>query len=295
MMRVKVFAPAKINLGLEILEKLDNGYHAVDMVMQSISLSDEIIVERSLNEEIVVECSKDIGCSFEKNLAYKAAKIFMEYIGIENLGIKIYISKNIPQGAGLGGGSADAAAVLYALNLLLKRNISQSEMLKLACKIGSDVPFCFLGGCAHATGLGTTLISVPSLRDCFIVVVKPDISVCTKDAYDMCDKLRIDKFKNHRNLIKYLKTGDVTGVSENIFNRFEEVLNNSQIFEIKEDLCKNGALGTSMSGSGSAVFGLFSNKTEAASCEKNLKGYYNQTFLCKPLSHGVYGKNMSIT
>ena len=94
-MRVKVFAPAKINLGLEILEKLDNGYHAVDMVMQSISLSDEIIVERSLNKEIVVECSKDIGCSFEKNLAYKAAKIFMEYIGIENLSRR----KGVLQGA----------------------------------------------------------------------------------------------------------------------------------------------------------------------------------------------------
>lgn len=294
-MSVKIFAPAKINLGLEILGKLDNGYHEVDMIMQSISLYDEINVEKSLNSEVIVECSRDIGCPLEKNLAYKAAKIFLKYVGRENLGINIYISKNIPQGAGLAGGSADAAGVLYGLNLLLKTNISQLEMLNLACKIGSDVPFCLMGGCAHATGLGTTLVPISSLREGFIVVVKPDISVCTKDAYDACDKLNINEFKNHKNLIKFLKAGDITGVSENIFNRFEEVLNNNEIFEIKKNLCKNGALGASMSGSGSAVFGLFSDRDEAIECEKNLKKYYSQTFLCKPLNHGVFETNISIT
>lgn len=287
-MNIKVYAPAKINLNLEILGKLNNGYHKVDMIMQSIGLCDEITVKKSSNTELSVCCSQDIGCSQEKNLAYKAAREFLKYIGEKNSGIRINILKNIPHGAGLAGGSADAAAVFYALNLFFNTKINNAEILNLANKIGSDVPFCFLGGCAHATEDGTKLTLIPGLKNCFIVVVKPDINICTKEAYALCDNLKISKFKTSENIIELLKNNDLKKISKNIFNRFEEVLDNEEIFEIKRKLCKNGALGAIMSGSGSAVFGIFENKISAEKCKMKLGKNYKQTFLCTPLSHGVY-------
>ncbi len=290
-MNIRVFAPAKINLALEILGVLENGYHEVDMVMQSIDLCDEIIIEDASNNELIVECSKDLGCKPENNLAYKAAKKFFEYVNLKDVGVKINIVKNIPQKAGLAGGSADAAAVLYALNSFFNAKISEHELLKMGCKIGSDVPFCLKGGCLHATGIGTDLYPASSLRNCLLVVVKPKISICTKEAYALCDSYKSLKLKRTESLIKCLQNQDVYGVSKNIFNRFEEVLNNSEILNIKESLCLNGALGACMSGSGSAVFGIFQDKNKAIECSKKLKKIYNQTFLCKPLDHGVYFSN----
>lgn len=289
-MNIRVFAPAKINLALEILGALENGYHEVDMVMQSIDLCDEIIIDDAPNN-IIVECNKNLGCKLENNLAYKAAKNFFEYTSLKNIGIKISIIKNIPQEAGLAGGSSDAAAVLYALNSFFDAKVSEQELLKLGCEIGSDVPFCLKGGCLHATGIGTNLHPVTSLKNCFLVVVKPKISICTKEAYALCDSHKSLKLKSTKNLIKCLKNQNIQGVAENIFNRFEEVLNNIEILNIKESLCLNGALGACMSGSGSAVFGIFEDKNKAIECIKKLKKIYNQTFLCKPLDHGVYFSN----
>lgn len=287
-MKIKIFAPAKINLGLEILKKRTDGYHEVDMVMQSINLCDEIIIENITEDKIIVECDKDIGCSMEKNLAYKAAKVFLNHAHIQGAGFKIKIVKKIPQEAGLAGGSADAAAVLYALNIITNSNISKSEMVNMASEIGSDVPFCLVGGCVKATGSGTQMHSISSLSNCFLVVVKPQISICTRKAYALFDDFGIREFKNHNNLIKSLCESDINGISKNIFNRFEEIINNSEISLIKEELRFNGALGTAMSGSGSAVFGIFKDKSTALKCLNKLEKNYKQIFLCEPIKHGVY-------
>lgn len=287
-MKIKIFAPAKINLGLEILKRRTDGYHEVDMVMQSINLCDEIIVENIAADKIIVECDKDIGCSMEKNLAYKAAKIFLNHAHIQGAGFKIKIVKKIPQEAGLAGGSADAAAVLYALNIITNSNISKSDMINMASEIGSDVPFCLVGGCVQATGCGTQMRSISSLSNCFLVVVKPEISICTREAYALFDDFDISEFKNHNNLIKSLYESDINGISENIFNRFEEIINNSEISLIKEKLRFNGALGAAMSGSGSAVFGIFKDKSTALKCLNKLEKNYKQVFLCEPIEHGVY-------
>ncbi len=287
-MYIRVFAPAKINLALEILGVLENGYHEVDMVMQSIDLCDEIIIEDTSNNELIVECNKDLSCKPENNLAYKAAKKFFDYTGLKDIGVKINILKNIPQRAGLAGGSTDAAAVLYALNSFFEAKISEHELSELGCKIGSDVPFCLKGGCLHATGTGTNLYLIPSLKNCFLVVVKPKISICTKKAYTLYDSYKSLKLKSTENIIKCLKSQNLHGVSKNIFNRFEEVLNNTEILNIKKSLCSNGALGACMSGSGSAVFGIFEDKNKAIECIKKLKKIYSQIFLCKPLDHGIY-------
>ena len=283
-----MFAPAKINLGLEILKKRTDGYHEVDMVMQSINLCDEIIIENITEDKIIVECDKDIGCSMEKNLAYKAAKVFLNHAHIHGSGFKIKIVKKIPQEAGLAGGSSDAAAVLYALNMITNSNISKSDMINIASKIGSDVPFCLVGGCVHATGSGIEMYSISSLSNCFLVVVKPDISICTREAYALFDDFGISEFKNHNKLIKSLYESDINGVSKNIFNRFEEIINNSEISLIKEMLCFNGASGAAMSGSGSAVFGIFEDKSTALKCLNKLEKNYKQIFLCEPIEHGVY-------
>ncbi len=287
-MKIKIFAPAKINLGLEILKRRTDGYHEVDMVMQSINLCDEIIVENIAADKIIVECDKDIGCSMEKNLAYKAAKIFLNHAHIQGAGFKIKIVKKIPQEAGLAGGSADAAAVLYALNIITNSNISKSDMINMASEIGSDVPFCLVGGCVQATGYGTQMRSISSLSNCFLVVVKPEISICTREAYALFDDFDISEFKNNNNLIKSLYESDINGISENIFNRFEEIINNSEISLIKEKLRFNGALGAAMSGSGSAVFGIFKDKSTALKCLNKLEKNYKQVFLCEPIEHGVY-------
>ncbi len=287
-MKIKIFAPAKINLGLEILKKRTDGYHEVDMVMQSINLCDEIIVENIAENKIIVECDKDIGCSMEKNLAYKAAKVFLNYAHIQGEGFKIKIVKRIPQEAGLAGGSSDAAAVLYALNIITNSNISKSEMINMATEIGSDVPFCLVGGCVHATGCGTEMNSISSLSNCFLVVIKPEISICTSEAYTLFDNFSISEFKNHNNLIKSLYKSDINVISKNIFNRFEEIINNSEISLIKKILCFNGALGAAMSGSGSAVFGIFKDKNTALKCLNKLEKNYKQIFLCQPIEHGVY-------
>lgn len=287
-MKIKIFAPAKINLGLEILKRRTDGYHEVDMVMQSINLCDEIIVENIAADKIIVECDKDIGCSMEKNLAYKAAKIFLNHAHIQGAGFKIKIVKKIPQEAGLAGGSADAAAVLYALNIITNSNISKSDMINMASEIGSDVPFCLVGGCVQATGSGTQMRSISSLSNCFLVVVKPEISICTREAYALFDDFDISEFKNNNNLIKSLYESDINGISKNIFNRFEEIINNSEISLIKEKLRFNGALGAAMSGSGSAVFGIFKDKSTALKCLNKLEKNYKQVFLCEPIEHGVY-------
>lgn len=287
-MKIKIFAPAKINLGLEILKRRTDGYHEVDMVMQSINLCDEIIVENIAADKIIVECDKDIGCSMEKNLAYKAAKIFLNHAHIQGAGFKIKIVKKIPQEAGLAGGSADAAAVLYALNIITNSNISKSDMINMASEIGSDVPFCLVGGCVQATGSGTQMRSISSLSNCFLVVVKPEVSICTRKAYALFDDFDISEFKNHNNLIKSLCESDINGISKNIFNRFEEIINNSEISLIKEKLRFNGALGAAMSGSGSAVFGIFKDKSTALKCLNKLEKNYKQVFLCEPIEHGVY-------
>lgn len=287
-MIVKALAPAKINLGLEILGKRANGYHEVDMIMQSIDLYDEVEVEFSNNRMISVSCNKELGCKPENNIAYKAAEVFFEYTEIKNPGIIININKNIPLSAGLAGGSSDGATVLVALDFMFKSNLSNSQLLNLGAQVGSDVPFCILGGTAHAKGSGVALTPIDQLKDCFIVVVKPPISVSTKKAYELSDSIKNKVNYNFDLLIKGIKNNDLNMICKNLFNRFEEVISEEVVFSIKRDLCGLGAQGALMSGSGSSVFGLFKNENMALNCMNEMKKVYPQSFCCKPLNHGVH-------
>lgn len=285
---LKLLSPAKINLGLEIGEKNINGYHEVDMIMQSISLCDEIEISKSCDSKIDVISNKKIGCATEKNIAYRAAQEFFNYTKTQNKGIEIKIKKNIPLCAGLAGGSADGAGVIVGLNKIFETNLEISEMCEIGAKIGSDVPFCILGGTALARGRGTDLSSIGRMPKCYILVIKPDISISTSEAYSRFDNLKIIK-KHDMNLLRTsLESNNLFGICNNLYNRFEEVIDNPKIFDIKQNLKNFGALGTLMTGSGSAVYGIFDNINKAQTCIQNLKNDYDFIQLAEPMDHGAF-------
>ncbi len=287
-MGLKILAPAKINLGLEIGEKNKNGYHEVDMVMQSISLFDEMELIISSTGTIEIEIDKKLNCPPGKNIAYRAAREFFEYTKISGRGIKIKIKKSIPMFAGLAGGSADGAGVIIGLNKIFETNLELSEMCKIGEKVGSDVPFCIIGGAACARGTGTNLTSINTLPHCNILVVKPFFSVSTFEAYSRFDSMKMTKERNMNALVTALELQDLSGVCANLYNRFEEIVDNEEVFEIKNKLQKSGALGALMTGSGSAVYGVFENRGKAEICLQDLCGRYEFVSLAQPLNHGAF-------
>lgn len=287
LMDLKVLAPAKINLSLEIGNKNSSGYHEVDMVMQSISLYDEIELCLNENTKIDLSVDKNLNCPTEKNIAYKAAKKFFDYTGIKNKGINIKIKKNIPVCAGLAGGSADGAGIIIGLNKLFDTNLNPAQTQKIGAKIGADVPFCISGGTAYAYGIGTELKQLKLLPTCNIVVVKPDISISTAKSYSDFDNMEINQKYNTNPLIAALKSQNLTEICKNLFNRFEDVINEPEIFKIKNDLIKHGALNSLMTGSGSAVYGIFNDYEKAQNCVEIIKKEYPATYFTQPINHGA--------
>ena len=282
-MECTVLAPAKINLGLEILGKNNDGYHNVEMVMQTVSLYDKVTVSVTSNGDINVICDKNINCESNRNIAYRCAEEFFEYTKIKNPGITIKIAKNIPMEAGLAGGSTDGAGTLIALNKIFGTNLSTNELMNLGGKIGADIPFCIMKGTAIATGIGTDLVKISTLQDYSVVIVKPDFSISTKEAYEKSDSLDIKNHVKFDKLLKALNEGNIEKICENLFNRFESVISQNEIFHIKNKLINFGAKGALMSGSGSSVFGIFENSSKASNALEALKKEYTQVFLCRPI------------
>lgn len=285
---MKILAPAKINLGLEIGKKTMEGYHEVDMIMQSISLCDEIDLSFSSDGKISLSTDKIINCSAERNIAYRAAKEFFEYTKLKEQGIKVNIKKNIPMCAGLAGGSTDGAAVIFGLNKIFETKLKKSELCEIGARVGSDVPFCIFGGSAAAKGTGTDLTPSECIPKCHILVIKPDISISTAEAYSRFDYIKAAKKHSMESLKAALKLQSLSEVCENLFNRFEEVINNEKIFEIKQELHNFGAMGSLMTGSGSAVYGVFDDVNKAENCLKFCQNMYDFAYIAKPLNHGAY-------
>lgn len=286
-MKLKAYVPAKINLGLEILSKRPDGYHNVDMIMQSINLFDEVTVEETFDEKISVFNEKNTGCPQNEDIAFKCAGLFFKETKVPFCGIKIHIKKNIPISAGLAGGSADGAAVLVLLNHMYDKKVYLNDLLKMGEKIGADIPFCILGGTARATGKGTEIKKIPAFDDYFLVLTKPGISVCTKRAYSLFDSARIKEFKNFEKMEESLKKSDFIGFSNSLFNRFEELVQSREVFNIKKKMIDLGAASSLMSGSGPSVYGVFKDEITAFKCFSEVKKFYPQTFLCRPINHGV--------
>lgn len=281
--KLTVNANAKINLTLDITGKLPNGYHSLRSIMQSVSLHDIVSVERTNSGEIEVVCRDERIPSGEQNIAYKAAREFFEYADIVRSGVKIDIEKHIPFEAGLGGGSADAAAVISCLNKLFGCGFSQKRLCVIGAKVGADVPFCITGGTALCEGIGEIITPLSPLSCGYVLIAKGKLGISTKDAYAAIDKSDIAH--------KVWETSDFSGTPENwsIFcsNDFEAVSDNSEIMAIKSEMKSCGAVLTQMSGSGSAIFGLFGGAEKAERCREKLisSGFFAK--ICSFSKNGI--------
>lgn len=285
-MKVKVKAPAKVNLSLDVLRRRPDGYHDVSMVMQTVSLYDFVTVEQTDSGVIEVKCDyPGVPCD-ESNIVYKAAVKFFEFTKLNYTGISILIEKNIPTQAGLAGGSADGAAVILALNKLCSAHLSEGEMCEIGAKVGADIPFCIVGGTRLASGTGTDLKKLISIPKCSMVICKPDFSVSTAEAYSRIDSSNLNHPEFTAEMVKAIYARDLWMVASSVFNDFELALNLDGINEIKKIMLKAKAMGACMSGSGSAVFAIFGNEKKRDKCAQKLKESYDLVFNCEPVKQG---------
>lgn len=252
-------AYAKLNLTLDVLGKREDGYHELESVMQQITLCDDIEIDVETGEDWKVECDWEEIPTDVSNLAWKAAGVFYRSIGKDPQGITIRIKKRIPMQAGLAGGSADAAAVLRALNRHEGAPYTLEELSHLGAKVGSDVPFCVFGGTALAKGRGEKLERLPSMPQCYYCIVKPDFSVSTPELFAKMDEEEQILHPNTQGMLQALQQGDLMHVAGHVFNSMEAVVVKEypEILVIKDTLDSCGASGYAMTGSGSAVFGIF--------------------------------------
>ena len=265
-MEIKVLAPAKINLSLEVLGKRPDGYHEISTVMQTVSLYDTITLSDNDSESVTISCNYDgVPCD-DSNICAKAAYRFFDYCRMDVKGVHIDIDKKIPTQAGLAGGSSDGAAVVLGLNRLFGTGLKPGEMHEICERVGADVPFCLVGGTKLATGIGTNLKKLPSFNCSDIVICKPDsVSVSTADAYKKVDALNPHASYTDE-MIKALYSRDMFFITTTIFNDFELALSIPEVNEIKKIMLDCKARGTGMSGSGSAVFAVFTSSRRAKKC-----------------------------
>ncbi|EOR20255.1 MULTISPECIES: 4-(cytidine 5'-diphospho)-2-C-methyl-D-erythritol kinase [Clostridium] len=278
-MRSKAYA--KINISLDIIGKRADGYHLLEMIMQSIDLYDEITIEKQ-KEDITIKCNKQYVPTDEKNLAYKAAKLFKEKYNI-NDGVYIYIKKNIPVCAGLAGGSTDGATVLKIMNSLFNVNASNEELMELGLKLGADVPYCIKGGTALCEGIGEKVTELKNFKDKIIVLVKPPFGVSTRSVYQ---EFNIEKARNHPDtnlIIEAMEKDDLRLVCSNMKNLLENVTlrKHKILINIKEEMRYYGSIGTMMSGSGPTVFAFFDDMLKAQRCFEKMKEKYNDVFITR--------------
>ncbi len=276
-------APAKINLTLDVLAKRQDGYHDLESIMQTVSLADEICVEIGTGTPWELFCDReDIPCD-GRNLGWKAAVAFCEALGWDPDGLRITVKKRIPSEAGLGGGSSDAAAVLRLLNRCVPQPLSVMELAELGARVGSDVPFCVLGGTAFCEGRGERMTPMVTEHKLSYVLCKPDLAFSTPKLFAKLDGAEIRRRPDHKAMEQALKAGDPHRVGHLLCNVFEDAVNEEygDITRIKELLLHYGACGAQMTGSGSVVFGVFSTEKAALDGMEALKKDYPNTYFCK--------------
>ena len=282
-----IFEPAyaKVNLTLDVLGKRPDGYHDLQSVMQTISLRDDIEIDIGTGKPWKLLCSReDIPCD-ERNLAWKAAKVYCEAMNKDPDGLEIRITKRIPSQAGLGGGSADAAAVLRALNEHYGNPLSIMALAELGAQVGSDVPFCVVGGTAMVEGRGERIRMLPAMPDCVFVVCKPDFSISTPELFKKIDEKAIAKRPDNRAMESAILSGDLGRVAENFCNVFDPVVTEEhlELNYIKSIFNSYGSVGQQMTGSGSAVFCVVPEFEFAAVICNMLRENYPQVFIAKPV------------
>ena len=278
-------AYAKLNLTLDVLGKRDDGYHDLKSVMQTISIRDDLEIDVGTGKPWKLLCTNEDIPTDESNLAWKAAKVYCDSMNKDPDGIEIRITKRIPSGAGMGGGSADAAAVLRALNRHYGEPLSIMALAELGAQVGSDVPFCTICGTAMVEGRGERLRKLPDMPDCIFVVCKPDFSVSTPELYKKIDEVAIPKHPDNQAMESALLSGDLGKVAENVFNVFDPVVTEDhlELNYIKSIFNSYGSLNQQMTGSGSAVFAILPSFEYAAVVCNMLRDNYPQVFIAKPV------------
>lgn len=284
MAAITVEAPAKLNLTLDVLGKREDGYHEMRMVMQSVSLLDTITLERESGEGMELSTNLGFLPVDGRNLAVVAAREFEAATG-ERLGhLRIHIQKRIPVCAGTAGGSSDAAAVLRGLNRLTKQGMTLAELAEVGKRVGSDVPYCVLGGTALAEGRGEKITPLPPLPECWMVLAKPGFPISTPALFSQFDGKRTRCHPDTEGVLEALRRRELDGVARRLFNVFEEVLpprKRERVEELKRLLLDHGAMGACMTGTGPTVFGLFAQEETARAANRELKLHCREVFLTK--------------
>lgn len=281
--QIELQAYAKINLGLDVVRRLENGYHEVRMIMQTLDLCDSLVLRRK-DPGIYLKVEESDIPADRSNLAYKAAERMMQAYAIKD-GVEIVLVKRIPTAAGMAGGSTDAAAVMRGMNQLFHLGADREELMKLGVEIGADVPYCIMGGTALSEGIGEILTPLPSPPDCYVLVAKPEISVSTAFVYGNLNLKELKKHPDIDGMAEAIRKGSLKGVADRMENVLETVtVREYPVLEkIKNIMKENGALNALMSGSGPTVFGLYDNRKTVEEAYETLKdtGTVKQIFICR--------------
>jgi len=279
---IKIKSYAKINLCLEILKRLPNNYHEISSLMQRISLYDVITVKKTDKGIYLKTDIEELNKEIEQNTALLASKLFFEYTKIKNGGAQIYIKKNIPHQAGLGGSSSNAASIINALDYLYKTNLTYGEKLRLGVKVGCDVGFFFSSGTCLIGGTGEIIIKKKKLIGYYVIVIKPEFGISTKQAYESLNPAHLKQSSSAENLYLAYLENNLEHIKKYSVNTFEEFITQREYIKtIKLDLIKNDAAAALMTGSGSCVFGIFDNNDKCEAAYNNLKNNYEKIFKAK--------------
>lgn len=283
-MKVIVDAFAKINLLLDIAERLPNGYHSLNMIMQSVDLHDTVTVERG---EPAILCDKPGIPLDNSNIAWKAVTAFEKATGLDCSDTRITIEKRIPSAAGLAGGSADGAAVLAALNILHDTKLSQNALCRIGATFGADIPFCLTGGTLFAQNIGDVLSPIPAPSEYCFVLCKPDCSVSTKEAYAAFDTAHDVHHIHLPQMLFDAAKGDYESIFRSTLNTFEQLIEVADRVPIKSVMRRHKCTLAMMSGSGPTIVGVFKNEADAMHCTEELHTLFKETYFCKPVSEGL--------
>lgn len=280
-------AHAKLNISLDVAERRDDGFHNMVMVMQTVSLADDVLLRLNSTGKITVRTNMRFVPSDERNLAFQAALRYLKAIDKERQGVDIEIFKRIPVGAGMAGGSSDAAAVLRGMNRLFDNALSEKELEEISSDVGSDVPFCVRGGTALAKGRGEILAALPRLPECTFVICKPAFSISTPELFKKLDMIRSHHHPDTAGIVNALESGDLGQICRRMYNVFESVDDRRMkaVSEIKGRLLDSGAIGAVMTGTGSAVFGIYTDADAAERASEELGKDYGFSCVAKPVQY----------
>lgn len=286
--RVVARAPGKINLSLDITGTAPDGYHYLNTVMQAIDLFDVVVVGKRPGEDMRVTCSRPDAPEDGLNIAHAAAREFFAATGIAPQGLSIHIDKLIPQEAGLAGGSADAAAVLCGLDRLFETTLAPAQLAEIGERVGSDVPFCLAGGLRLGQGTGGSLTRLTDLPDCFFTVAKPPAGMSTRYAFKLYDDYSGEfERPDIAAMLRCIESADLLGVGRNMFSVFSQIAMSDESEMLSGIMQCAGAIGSVLSGSGSAVVGLFDSERRAKDCLRLLREQVEEVWIARPVNHGA--------